>query len=208
MSQVIESACKVCRRELTKLFLKGDRCYTDKCAIDRRGYPPGQHGQGRTKASNYGIQLREKQKIRRLYGIHEKQFRKYFHEAERRKGITGTNLLLILEQRLDNMVYRSGFASSRSEGRQLISHGHIMVDGKRVTCPSYQLKMGQEISVVEKSRQKSRINLCLDAVERRGLPAWVELNKTNYTATIKGIPAREDLTMPMQEQLVVELYSK
>lgn len=208
MAQVTDSACRVCRREMTKLFLKGDRCYTDKCAIDRRGYPPGQHGQARSKQSNYGVQLREKQKIRRMYGIHEKQFRKYFHEAERRKGVAGTNLLLILEQRLDNMVYRSGFSSSRNEARQFIVHGHIAVNGKRVTLPSYQLKMGDVISVVEKSRENSRVTICMDAVERRGLPAWIELNKSTFSATIKGIPTREDLTMPLQEQLVVELYSK
>jgi len=193
---------------MTKLFLKGDRCYTDKCAIDRRGYPPGQHGQARTKASNYGIQLREKQKIRRMYGIHEKQFRNYFHEAERRKGVTGTNLLLLLELRLDNMIYRSGFSSSRNEARQLIVHGHVLVNSKRVTLPSYQLKTGDQISVAEKSKQNTRINLSLDAVERRGLPAWIELVRGNFVATVKGVPTREDLTMPLQEQLVVELYSK
>lgn len=208
MGQVCESACRICRREMTKLFLKGDRCYTDKCAIDRRAYPPGQHGQARSKTSNYGMQLREKQKIRKMYGIHEQQFRNYFHEAEKRKGVTGTNLLLLLEQRLDNMIYRAGFSSSRNEARQMIVHGHILVNGKRVTLPSYQLKTGDQISVAEKSKQNLRINLSLDAVERRGLPAWIELVRGNFVATIKGVPTREDLTMPLQEQLVVELYSK
>lgn len=202
------SVCRLCRREMTKLFLKGDRCYTDKCAIDRRGYPPGQHGQGRSKTSNYGIQLREKQKIRRLYGVGEKQFRRYFHEADRKKGVTGMNLLLTLEQRLDNIVFRLGFANSRAEGRQLISHGHVQVNGKRVDIPSYSVKTGDALTIMEKSRQITRINAALDAVERRGVPAWLDLDRPNFVGNVRAMPAREDLTMPMQEQLVVEFYSK
>lgn len=208
MAHVIDSACRLCRRETTKLFLKGDRCYTDKCAIDRRGYPPGQHGQSRTKYSNYGIQLREKQKIRRLYGIHERQFRRYFKEADRQKGVTGSNLLILLEQRLDNIVYRLGFANSRNEGRQLVRHGHVFVNGKRVDVPAYSVKTQDKITVKDSSREMARINTALDAVERRGVPEWLELNRDEFTGVVKVLPSREDLTMPMDDQLVVELYSK
>jgi small subunit ribosomal protein S4 len=193
---------------MTKLFLKGDRCYTDKCAIDRRGYPPGQHGQSRSKSSNYGVQLREKQKIRRLYGVDERQFRRYFQEAERAKGVTGMNLLLMLERRLDNIVFRLGFSSSRTEGRQLVKHGHVLVNGKRVDIPSYSVKAGDTLSVAEKSRKSLRVNTSLDAVERRGVPAWLELDRPNFLGIVRSMPAREDLTMLMQEQLVVEFYSK
>ena len=208
MARYCESVCRLCRREGVKLFLKGDRCYTDRCAIDRRGYPPGQHGQGRSKASDYAIQLREKQKIRRIYGILEKQFRRYFREALNTKGNTGATLLILLERRLDNIVYRLGFASSRNEARQLVRHGHIQVDGKRVDLPSYSVRPGQNVSVVESSREMTRVNFSLDAVERRGLPAWLDLDRKAFQGVIRGLPTREDLTMPMQEQLVVELYSK
>lgn len=208
MSQVIPSACKICRRESEKLFLKGDRCYTDKCSIERRAYAPGQHGNARTKLSNYGIQLREKQKIRRLYGLHEKQFRNYFKEAERLKGVTGSNLLLLLERRLDNLVYRMGFGGSRNESRQMVVHGHVEVNGKRVDLPSYQPKVGDQISIKEKSKASARIQLALDAVDRRGVPAWVELDRAGAKGILKSLPTREDLNMPLQEQLVVELYSK
>jgi len=208
MARYCESLCRLCRREGVKLFLKGDRCYTDRCAIDRRGYPPGQHGQERAKLSGYGLQLREKQKLRRIYGILEAQFRRYFKEARRVKGNTGTALLVLLERRLDNVVYRLGFASSRNEARQLVRHGHILVNGKRIDLPSYWVNVGESISVGEPSRQVTRINFSLDAVERRGVPAWLELNRPEFTGVIRTLPAREDLTMPMQEQLVVELYSK
>ncbi|MFH1262336.1 MAG: 30S ribosomal protein S4 [Pseudomonadota bacterium] len=202
------SACRLCRREMTKLFLKGDRCYTDKCAIDRRGYPPGQHGQSRSKSSNYGIQLREKQKIRRLYGIGEAQFRRYFREADRAKGVTGMNLLVTLERRLDNIVFRLGFSSSRNEARQVVKHGHVLVNGKRVDLPAYAVKAGDVLSVREGSRQNTRVNASLDAVERRGVPAWLELDRANFTGIVRTMPTREELTMPIQEQLVVEFYSK
>ncbi len=208
MARYCESVCRICRRESVKLFLKGDRCYTDKCAIDRRGYPPGQHGQERGKASNYGLQLREKQKIRRLYGLLEKQFRRYFHNANRTKGNTGVNLLTLLERRLDNVVYRLGFATSRNEARQLVRHGHVTVNGKRIDIPSYTVAMGEQVSIKEGSRQVARINASLDAVERRGVPAWLELDRQGFAGMVKTLPSREDLTMPMQEQLVVELYSK
>ncbi len=208
MASSCNSACRLCRREMTKLFLKGDRCYTDKCAIDRRGYPPGQHGQSRSKSSGYGVQLREKQKVRRLYGIGERQFRRYFREADRSKGVTGTNLLVALERRLDNIVFRLGFSTSRTEGRQLVRHGHVMVNGKRVNLPAYEVAAGDVLSIVEKSRQNIRINTSLDAVERRGVPAWLELDRQNFTGIVRAMPTREELTMPIQEQLVVEFYSK
>ena len=193
---------------MTKLFLKGDRCYTDKCAVDRRSYPPGQHGQSKGKNSNYAVQMREKQKIRRVYGIQEKQFRRYFKIADRQRGMTGSNLLTLLETRLDNIFYRFGFSNSRSEGRQLIMHGHVLVNGKSVDIPSFHVKSGDVISIHEKSREVSRIKLALDSVERRGIPAWLELDRQQFSGIVKAIPSREDLAMPLQEQLVVEFYSR
>jgi small subunit ribosomal protein S4 len=203
-----ESVCKLCRREMTKLFLKGDRCYTEKCAIDRRSYPPGQHGQSKGKDTAYAVQLREKQKIRRLYGIQEKQFSNYFKEADRIKGVTGSNLLVLLERRLDNIVYRLGFANSRADSRQLVRHGHVTVNGKRVDIPSFSVDSGDVISVHDKSREVKRISLAMDSVERRGVPAWLELNRQEFTGTVKSLPTREDLAMPLQEQMVVEFYSR
>ena len=191
-----------------KLYLKGDRCYSDKCAYDRRGYPPGDHGQMRSKFSPYGVQLREKQKVKRIYGLSELQFRRVFKEADRRKGITGTNLLVLLECRLDNVVYRLGMASSRTQARQLVRHGHFLVDGKKVDIPSYLVKPGNVIETREKSRQTQIIGEALAAVERRGMPQWLSLEKENQKGTIHSLPAREDITMPIQEQLIVELYSK
>lgn len=191
-----------------ELFLKGDRCYTDKCAIKRRNYPPGQHGQGRSKTSDYGTQLREKQKLRRIYGLLEKQFRGYFAEADRMKGVTGENLLSLLERRLDNVVYRLGFAASRTESRQLVRHGHFSVNGRRVDIPSVQLKAGDVIALRDKSKQIASINDALEAVVRRGIPQWLELERDAFKGTVKGLPVREDITTPIQEQLVVELYSK
>jgi small subunit ribosomal protein S4 len=191
-----------------ELFLKGDRCYTDKCAIKRRNYPPGQHGQGRSKNSAYGVQLREKQKVRRIYGLMENQFRGYFAEADRMKGVTGENLLSLLERRLDNVVYRLGFASSRSESRQLVRHGHFTLNGKKVDIPSIQTRVGDVIELRDKSRKIATINDALDAVARRGIPQWLELERDTYKGNLKALPVREDITTPIQEHLVVELYSK
>jgi small subunit ribosomal protein S4 len=192
-----------------KLFLKGDRCFSDKCAFDRRGYPPGQHGERRgRKVSDYGIQLREKQKVKRMYGLTEKQFRLFFKRANQQKGITGTNLLVMLERRLDNLVYRMGFVNSRTQGRHLVRHNHFTVNGKKVNIPSFLVKPGDVVEVCEKSRAIQTINDALDAVVRRGVPQWIELEKEAFKGVIKGLPVREDLTMPIQEQLIVELYTK
>lgn len=190
------------------LYLKGDRCYTDKCAIQRRNYPPGQHGQGRGKISDYGLQLREKQKVRRMYGVLEKQFRGYFERAERMRGVTGTNLLVLLERRLDNVVFRLGFSNSRAQARQLVRHNHILVDGKRVTLPSFLVKVGQTVQVVEKSRTSPLVRDALEAAARRGCPPWLELEKDEAKGRVSMFPTREDITMPIQEHLIVELYSK
>ncbi|MBI2083851.1 MAG: 30S ribosomal protein S4 [Deltaproteobacteria bacterium] len=209
MARYLDSACRVCRREGLKLFLKGQRCYTDKCAIERREYAPGQHGQRRRgKPSEYGAQLREKQKVRRLYGLLEGQFRNTFYKASRLKGITGENLLFLLEKRLDNMVYRIGFCSSRNEARQFVQHGHFLVNGKKVTIPSYQVKAGDEIMLREKSRQIPQVVASLESIERRGIPSWLEMDKGKFVGRVKSLPSREELTLPMQEQLIVELYSK
>jgi len=198
----------LCRREGLKLFLKGERCYTDKCAIERRNYPPGQHGQARPKFSEYSIQLREKQKLRRIYGILEGQFRRYFQMADRAKGVTGETLLQLLERRLDNMVYRMGFATSRSEARQLVRHGHFSVNGRKVNVPSFLLKTGDQVAVTERSRKVTRIQEALDLAQRRGVPDWLEVTSDTFSGRVKSIPARSDLTMPINEKLVVELYSK
>lgn len=209
MARYCESVCRLCRREGLKLFLKGDRCFGEKCAFERRGYAPGEHGQGRKKQySDYGLQLREKQKLKRMYAILEKQFAGYFEKADRQKGITGTNLLLLLERRLDNMVFRMGFANSRTEARQLVRHNHFLVNGKRVNIPSYLVKIGDEISVKENSRTITRISEAVSTVARRGVPQWLELEKESFKGTVKMLPVREELTMPIQEQLIVELYSK
>jgi small subunit ribosomal protein S4 len=191
-----------------ELYLKGERCYTDKCAIKRRNYPPGQHGQLRAKVTDYGVQLREKQKVRRIYGILEKQFRSYFEKADRMKGVTGENLLSLLERRLDNTVYRLGFASSRTEARQLVKHSHFILNGRKANIPSLLVKSGDVIELREKSRKIISINDSLEAVVRRGIPQWIELDKDAYKGTVKANPIREDITMPIQEQLIVELYSK
>lgn len=208
MARYKDAVCRLCRRERMKLHLKGNRCYTDKCAIERRQYPPGQHGQRRVKFSEYGLQLREKQKIKRIYGILERQFRGYFRKADRMKGITGQNLLLFLERRMDNIVYRMGFADSRSEARQLVRHGHFQVNGKKVSIPSYLVDKGDQVTVRDKSRKVTRIGQAIESVDRRGIPLWLELDKNKYTGLVKNFPDREELTMPMEEQLVVELYSR
>ena len=209
MARYTGSVCRICRRENLKLYLKGDRCYSDKCAFDRRGYPPGEHGQRRgRKISDYGIQLREKQKVKRMYGLSESQFRLFFSRADRQKGITGTNLLVGLERRLDNVVYRLGFVNSRSQGRHFVRHNHFIVNGKKVNIPSYLVKVGDVVEVREKSRKIQSITDSLDAVVRRGVPQWMDLEKENMKGAISAFPVREDLTMPIQEQLIVELYSK
>jgi len=209
LANYMGSDCRICRRENVKLFLKGDRCYSDKCAFDRRSYPPGEHGERRgRKISDYGIQLREKQKIKRIYGLSEKQFHLFFERADRQKGITGANLLVALERRLDNVVYRLGFANSRTQARQLVQHSHFLVNGKKVNIPSLLVRIGDVVEVRERSRKIQLIQDSLDAVVRRGVPQWLDLEKDNLKGVIKSLPVREDLTMPMQEQLVVELYSK
>lgn len=208
MARYRESVCRLCRREGLKLFLKGDRCYSEKCAFERRGYAPGEHGQMRKKHSDYGVQLRAKQKLKRMYGLLEKQFRGYFEKADRQKGITGTNLLVFLERRLDNMVFRMGFANSRTEARQLVRHNHFLVSGKPVNIPSFLVRMGDDIQVREGSRKVERILDAVETVARRGVPPWLELDKENFKGTVKVLPTRDELTMPVQEQLVVELYSK
>ena len=209
MSRYRESACRLCRRENLKLYLKGDRCYSDKCAFDRRSYPPGQHGQRRGgKISDYGLQLREKQKVKRTYGLSEKQFKLTFERADRRKGITGTNLLMMLEQRLDNVVYRMGFANSRNQARQLVRHSHFLVNGKKVDIPSYQTRPGDIVEVCEKSKNIQAITEAVEAVVRRAMPQWIELDKEKMKGTVKSLPVREDITMPIQESQIVELYSR
>jgi small subunit ribosomal protein S4 len=203
------SKCRLCRREGEKLFLKGARCFTEKCAFERRGYAPGEHGKDRrSKETSYGLQLRMKQKTRRIYGILERQFRNYFEKAESQKGVTGENLLLMLERRLDNLVFRMGFGSSRGAARRLVGHRHITVNDKIVDIPSYQVKVGDVVAVKEKSRKVVRINEALEAVDRRGVPAWLDLDKGGFKGTVKATPSRDDITMPIQEQLIVELYSK
>jgi small subunit ribosomal protein S4 len=203
------SVCRICRRENLKLFLKGDRCYSDKCAFDRRGYPPGQHGQRRRgKVSDYGIQLREKQKVKRMYGLVENQFRLFFERAEMQKGITGANLLVSLERRLDNVAYRLGFVNSRNQGRHFVRHGHFTINGRKANIPSQLVNINDVIEVKEKSREIQAIQDALEAVVRRGVPPWLELDKDNFKGVVSSFPAREDLTMPMQENLIVELYSK
>lgn len=208
MARYNESVCRLCRRENQKLFLKGDRCFTEKCSFDRRGYPPGQHGQGRIKFSEYGLQLREKQKVKRMYGLLERQFRNLFSRAERMKGVTGNNLLTMLERRLDNVCYRAGFANSRSEARQLVRHGHFRVNGKAVNIPSFIVKKGDEVEVTDPSKNVVRIQAALEAVKRREIPQWLELDAAKQAARIRDLPSRDDITAPMEERLIVELYSK
>jgi small subunit ribosomal protein S4 len=198
----------LCRREGLKLFLKGERCYTDKCGIERRNYPPGAHGQARTRFSEYAIRLREKQKVKRIYRMLEKQFAGYFKEAERTPGITGENLLILLERRFDNVVYRLGFASSLAQARQLIRHGHLEVDGKPVTIPSYLVAVNEVVSVTEKSRQKKPIVEAIELSQRRGLPAWIALERDQFRGSLRALPTRADLTVPVSEKLIVEHYSR
>jgi small subunit ribosomal protein S4 len=209
MARYIGAVCRLCRREDMKLFLKGERCYTDKCGYERRSYPPGQHGQSRRKKrSNYGEQLREKQKVKRIYGIAEKQFRGYYYKATRMKGVAGDNLVQLLERRLDNVVYRMGFASDHAEARQLVRHGHFTINGKKVDIPSYLVRSNDTIVVAESSQKIARISEALAAVDRRGVPQWIDLDKDAFRGTVKQMPAREDVTLPIREQLIIELYSK
>ncbi|MBP1731095.1 MAG: rpsD [Deltaproteobacteria bacterium] len=206
MSRYAGPACRLCRREGTKLFLKSERCYTEKCEIEKRNYPPGVHVETRTKMTEYGIRLREKQRVRKMYGLTETQFKRFFVEAERMGGITGTNLLVLLERRLDNMVYRMGFAGSRREARQLVSHRHIKVNGKKVNVPSFLVNEGDAIEVANKSLPSVRNSL--ESVVRRGIPSWLELDKEEARGKVKLLPARDDITLPIKEQLIVEYYSR
>ena len=208
MARYTGPVCRLCRREGEKLFLKGDRCYSNKCAVERREGSPGVHAKLRGHFSEYKQQLREKQKVKRMYGLLERQFRTLFHKSDAMKGVTGENLLQMLEGRLDNMVYRSGFATSRKEARQLVLHGHFVVNGKKVNIPSYQVSPGDTITVVERARSFARINEALNAVESRRVPEWLELDRGNGQVKVRALPSREQLTHPMKEQLIVELYSK
>jgi len=200
--------CRLCRREKTKLFLKGDRCYTDKCALERRKYPPGQHGQRRTKLTEYSLLLREKQKLKKVYGILEVQFRRYFEQAKAQKGITGENLLILLERRLDNVIYRMGFANSRNQARQLVTHGHIVINDKKVDIPSYLVNVGDMIKVREKSRKILFIKEAMEAMARRGLSNWLEVNKDQFEGKVRALPTREQIDIPVREQSIIEFYSK
>jgi len=208
MARYTGAVCRLCRREGEKLFLKGDRCYTEKCAVGKRSYPPGQHGQGRSKASDYGIHLREKQKAKRYYGLLESQFRGYFELAKKQKGQTGENLLSILESRLDNVAYRLGFGASRAEARQLVRHGHFLVDGKKVNIPSFLVRPGMIVSIREASRQSEKIKGNLEASASRTPPKWLELDGANHLAKVVALPTKADIDLPIAEHLIVELYSK
>ncbi len=208
MAKYTDAKCRLCRREGTKLFLKGDRCFTDKCAHDRRPYAPGQHGRNRKKLSDYAVQLREKQKVRRVYGVLEKQFRGYFFDADMAKGVTGTNLLSFLERRLDNVVYRLGFAHSRSQARQMVRHGLFTLNGRKVSIPSIQVKVGDVIVVPEANRKIPVIAEAQSAIARRGCPAWLDADVAAFKGTVKAMPQRDDIQFPINESLIVELYSK
>lgn len=207
MARYTGSQCRLCRREGMKLFLKGERCFTDRCSIERRNYPPGQHGQARPRFSDYGNQLREKQKVRRLYGVLERQFRSTVREAERMKGVSGHNLLELLERRFDNAVYRLGMATSRNEARQLVRHGHFTLNGRRLNVPSARVREGDTIGLTPRGQKAARIEGALDAVDERSVPAWLSLDKSQKTASVIGRPQREEITIPIQEQLIIELYS-
>ncbi|HJT20401.1 MAG TPA: 30S ribosomal protein S4 [Nitrospira sp.] len=200
--------CRLCRREGEKLFLKGSRCMTEKCAIERRSYPPGQHGQGRQRTSDYSLQLREKQKLRRIYGLQERQFRGVFERAERQSGVTGEALLRLLELRLDNVAYRLGFGASRREARQLVNHGHVTVNGRKTNVPGALVKAGDVVAIRERSRNLASIQTSLESVEGRGIPEWLELDKAGFKGTVRTLPAKDQITLPVNEQMVVELYSR
>lgn len=208
MARYSEAKCRLCRREGAKLFLKGDRCFTDKCAFERRSYAPGEHGRSRKKFSDYALQLREKQKLRRTFGLLERPFRNYFTKADKQKGVTGTNLLVLLETRLDNVVYRMGYANSRDQARQLIRHGHFTLNGHKVNIPSLRVRIGDEVVVHESSRKIPVIQEAQQVIARRGTPAWMEVDGPQHKGKVVAIPTREDISFQINEQLVVELYSK
>ena len=209
MARYSGASCRICRRENLKLFLKGDRCYSDKCAFERRSFAPGQHGQNRfRKPSDYAVQLREKQKVKHLYGVFEAQFRRFFAEAERVRGVTGATLLSMLERCLDNVVYRLGFASSRTQGRQMVRHSLVTINGHKVNIPSYQVKVGDIVSLKEKQQKSELVADNLQGAARRGVPSWLELDAKAFKGTVKALPNRDEITLPIQEQLIVELYSK
>ena len=208
MAKYNDAKCRMCRREGTKLFLKGDRCFTDKCAYDRRPYAPGQHGRARKKMSDYAVQLREKQKVRRVYGVLERQFWGYFHKADMAKGVTGAILLSFLERRLDNVVYRLGFANSRQQARQLVRHGIFTLNGRKVNIPSLQVRVGDVVEVPEASRKIPVVAEAQTVIARRGTPTWLEMDAANFKGTVKALPQREDIQFPINESLIVELYSK
>lgn len=204
----VQSVCRICRREGMKLYLKGTRCETEKCAFERRGYAPGQHGQKRHKDTEYGLQLREKQKVKRIYGLLERQFRRYFSIASSKKGVTGETLLQLLEQRLDNTVYRMGFAESRRQARQVVRHGMILVNGKKVDIPSYTLKAGDKLSILEKFKENVALKRSLESLQKRGVPEWLEVDTGTLAGVFKKVPTKDEIALPVQEQLIVELYSK
>jgi len=209
MARYIGPVCKLCRREGTKLYLKGERCYSEKCAYTRRPYPPGQHGQGRIKLSEYAVRLREKQKVRRVYGVLERQFRGYFQEASRRKGRTGEEMLALLERRLDSVVLRLGFAASRAESRQLVNHGHVKINGKRLDIPSYTVRVNDKIELTDNARKFKFVLAAIAGADKRPNASWLEIDRPNFTALVKGAPVREDLNEPeIREQLIVEYYSR
>jgi small subunit ribosomal protein S4 len=209
MARYTGPVCRLCRREKIKLFLKGDRCFKEKCSVEKRAYPPGQHGQRRGRRSvGYGLQLREKQKVKRIYGVLEDQFRRYFESAERTRGITGVTLLQLLEQRLDNVVYRLGLATSRPQARQLVRHGHFQVNGKKVDIPSYSVREGDVISVIGRTQKNPTIEHAMEEVKGRGIPDWLSFDPNTITGKVKSVPTREQINLPVQEQLIVELYSK
>ena len=208
MARYTNAVCRLCRREGMKLFLKGERCLSDKCAISKRNYAPGQHGQRRTKLSEYGLQLREKQKVKRTYGVLESQFRRYFQKAASSKEVTGSELLVLLERRLDNVVYLMGFADSRAQARQLVYHGHIRVNGRRVNIPSFLIKQGDVVEPREKSRELDMVRSAIERLNQKQIPAWIHVDPENMRGVVQALPKRHDLTMPFHEQLIVELYSK
>jgi small subunit ribosomal protein S4 len=204
----VQAVCRICRREGMKLYLKGTRCESEKCAFERRAYAPGQHGQKRRKDTEYGLQLREKQKVKRIYGVLEKQFRRYFSIAARTKGVTGETLLQLLEQRLDNTVYRLGFAESRRQARQVVRHGMVTVNGKKVDIPSFTLKAGDKISIQDKFKENPVLKRSVESLQKRGVPEWLEVDTTTLSGSFKKIPTKDEIALPVQEQLIVELYSK
>lgn len=208
MARYIGPVCKLCRRENMKLFLKGERCYTDKCSFDRRPYPPGMHGQRRSKTTEYGVRMREKQKVRRIYGILEAQFRGYFETADRQKGVAGENLLSLLERRLDSAIYRLGLGTTRTDARQLVRHKHVKVNGRTVNIPSFLLRPGDKITIKDGSKGITRLQTALEVAARREQPEWLEFDRDNLTGTVKGMPTREAITLPIEEQMIVEFYSR